>query len=133
MLRKVVPQVFVAVILALGGLTLSYPALACGRDTVDFEPPPRRPIQLTAGEQAAQLRAQADSLDARAAIDDRNATILSQEGEGLLARARALRIQALSAPSEIERSSLLARAGALASQGSADISEASQLRSESMQ
>lgn len=129
MLRKAV----LPFVLALGGLTLSYPSLACERVGVDqqFAPPPR-PIQLTLAEQAAELRSQADRLDARAAIDDRTASTLNQEGESLLARARSLRIQASNA-SEIERSSLFARAEALASQASADLSQAAQLRNESMQ
>lgn len=127
MLRKTL----LSLALGVAGLTLSYPSLACG----DVPPrqvfePPVRPI--SSFEQAAELRAQADRMDARAVSDERTADALTREGDVLLARARTLRQQAMQV-SDIDRDGLLARAEAVAAQAAANMQQASQLRGEAMQ
>ena len=119
-------KTLLSLVLAVGGLTLSYPVLACE------VAPQQRINNVSLVEQAAELRAQADRMDARAVASDRTADTLTREGEVLLARARTMRQQAQFV-SDIDQGSLLARAETLALQASADMSQASQLRNEAMQ
>jgi hypothetical protein len=120
-------KTLLAVAVGLVGVTFSHPSPACGRCGVGVV---NQPISVS--DQAADLRAQADRMDARAVANDRTATMLTQEGDALLVRARTLRQQAMNV-SDIDRDSLLARAEAISAQAAADMSQASQLRSEAMQ
>jgi predicted nucleic acid-binding Zn-ribbon protein len=126
MLRKTL----LSLALGVAGLTLSYPSLACDVPQRQVFEPPVRPI--SSFEQAAELRAQADRMDARAVSDERTADALTREGDVLLARARTLRQQAMQV-SDIDRDGLLARAEAVAAQAAANMQQASQLRGEAMQ
>jgi hypothetical protein len=119
-------RIILSALVAVSALTLTYPALACGRDTRDTND-----VRFDQDE-VAELRAQAVRLETSASSKDAAAMSMDRRADALMARARELRTLASQAI-ELDHVRLTSQASQVAAQAAVVRARAQEQRAEAAQ